>query len=186
MYLNQKVTDEYTGQESYVHAKLQQHDVTFFPLNKSIDLENLTLPLHHQPLTSHHSTLDPLRKSESMQQPQVVIKGPEETPVRVSVPEPSRQESGMSRSMSFFPPPGFGRELSFGGNITRATSFYTNPVSPLLDGSDGPYVVCWVLGGMRAAGRGACPCLNGGGGGQFSQYCSHPPTVFFQLQLQRQ
>ena len=38
VYLNQKSDDEYTGQESYVSLKLGQQDVSFFPLNKSMDL----------------------------------------------------------------------------------------------------------------------------------------------------
>ena len=39
VYLNHKPEDEHTGQESYVHAKLQAADVTFFPLMKSMELE---------------------------------------------------------------------------------------------------------------------------------------------------
>ena len=39
VYLSQKDQDEYTGQESYVSAKLQQHDISFFPLHKSLDAE---------------------------------------------------------------------------------------------------------------------------------------------------
>ena len=39
VYLKLKPEDEYTGQESYVHAKLRQLDPSFFPSHRSMDLE---------------------------------------------------------------------------------------------------------------------------------------------------
>ena len=48
VYLNNKQEDEYTGQESYVFSKLQHQDVSFFPLNQSMDLA-----LHQQDAKAH-------------------------------------------------------------------------------------------------------------------------------------
>ena len=51
VYLNQKPAEEYTGQESYVNSRLQLQDVSFFPLNKSMDLQGLDqgIPLPEAP-----------------------------------------------------------------------------------------------------------------------------------------
>ena len=38
LHLRHKPEDEFTGQESYVHAKIKKSDYSFFPLNKSLDL----------------------------------------------------------------------------------------------------------------------------------------------------
>jgi hypothetical protein len=39
-HLRRKEKSEYTGQESYVHAKLVKNDLSFFPVNRSKSLEN--------------------------------------------------------------------------------------------------------------------------------------------------
>jgi hypothetical protein len=39
-HLRRKEKSEYTGQESYVHAKLAKNDLSFFPVNRSKSLEN--------------------------------------------------------------------------------------------------------------------------------------------------
>ena len=46
IYLKQKSEDEFTGQESYVSAKLKLKDVSFFPLRRSMDLTQV--PQHLQ------------------------------------------------------------------------------------------------------------------------------------------
>ena len=39
-HLRRKPVHEFTGQESYVWEKMQRKDISFFPLNKSLDYEN--------------------------------------------------------------------------------------------------------------------------------------------------
>ena len=39
-HLMRKPNHEFTGQESYVWGKMQRQDISFFPLNKSLDYEN--------------------------------------------------------------------------------------------------------------------------------------------------
>eukprot|EP00667_Euglena_gracilis_P000043 EG_transcript_43 len=43
-HLQRKPVDEYTGQESYVQAKILAKDMTFFPLGKSMDLAAAAVP----------------------------------------------------------------------------------------------------------------------------------------------
>ena len=36
-----KPEDEFTGQESYVHEKILARDVSFFPMNRSLELDRM-------------------------------------------------------------------------------------------------------------------------------------------------
>jgi len=41
LHLRHKPEDEFTGQESYVHEKILARDISFFPLNRSLELERV-------------------------------------------------------------------------------------------------------------------------------------------------
>ena len=77
VYLSHKPDDEYTGQESYVSAKLQMQDMSFFPLNKSMDLQALAEGERATPDTAEEDAAPgpaSEKNASSMTLPQIVIR----------------------------------------------------------------------------------------------------------------
>ena len=94
VYLSHKPDDEYTGQESYVSAKLQLQDVSFFPLNKSMDLQALPDGEGVAPTApAPEAAAPPPSAPESPAVPQIVIRrGTAEEPAFLDHPGSELQD----------------------------------------------------------------------------------------------